>query len=293
MTLAEILANKELGDDQEISLGDKGTFKLGDLRGIATERETLRGERETLARERDDYRGKFETVSAATAKLMSEAGTAAERELSQPAAKTPAETLREALSPLLSEDDGTKALFDDKVFGKALKTVEDRAYARAAEKHATLEAEIKEMRENLTKGFEGLTRAQLAERAERWYDINRSDIPKGESGKKMTLQEIHQFAVDRNMVRPGTQILDYDRALEVLTEPQRIEAKMTEAEKRGYEKGLEMGRAAAGKVIPIFGDRSGGDVPGDKISTVGKSARQIVAERLQQGLADLSAAENE
>ena len=110
----------------------------------------------------------------------------------------------------------------------------------------------------------------------------------------MTLDDIHKYGAERNMVRTDSpNLIDYDRVLEALTEPQRIEARMSEAEKRGFEKGLEQGRAAAGKVIPIFGDRSGGEVPGDKISTVGKSARQIVQERLQQGLADLSAAENE
>lgn len=290
--LDDILGNKELGDDQEISIGEN-KFNLGELRARNAERETLRGERESMARERDDYRGKFETISQATTRLLSDASRAADADAALAPPKSPKDQLREALGPLLEEDDGTKALFEDKVFGKALSKVEERAYNRSLEKQTALEEKLARLEENLTKGFEGLTRAQVVERANRWYDVNKSEIPKVD-GKRMSLDAIHNYAVERNIVRPGQpNIVDYDRALEVLTEPQRVEARMTDAERRGYEKGLEQGRAQAGRVIPIFGDRSAGATPGDKISTVGKSAKQIVQERLQQGLAELSAAENE
>lgn len=291
--LDDILGNKELGDDQEITIGEN-KFNLGELRGLRTERETLRTERESLARERDDYRGKYDTVSQAATKLLAEAGAAAEREGREPPPKSAKDQLREVLSPLLEEDDGTKALFEDKVFGKALKTVEQRAYDRSQKEMEQIRADFKTLQDNLKQGFEGLTRAQVFERAQRWYDVNRNDIPKGDDGKRLSLDAIHKFAADRNMVRPESpNLVDYDRALEVLTEPQRVEARMSEAEKKGYEKGLEAGRSQAGRVIPIFGDRSAGGTPGDKISTVGKSQKQIVSENLARGLAELSQAENE
>jgi hypothetical protein len=293
MTLAELLADKELADDQEISLGDKGTFKLSELRGVATERDTFRTEREKVAAERDDFRGKFNKQSETLTELLGDAHKRALDDVNAPPPKSGKDQLRELLTPLLESDDGTKALFEDKVFGKALNTVEERAYQRAKKDYEELASKFSELDGNVKKGFEGMTVAQLNERAERWYGNNRADVPKGDDGKKLSMQSIHQYGMERNMVRPGTQLIDYDRVLEVLTEPARSEARMSEAEKRGFEKGLEQGRLAAGKVIPIFGDRSAGSAPGDKISTVGKSAKQIVTERLQQGLSDLSAAENE
>ena len=291
--LLEILANKDLADTQEIKIGEE-TYNLGDLRAVNAERETYRTERDTIAKERDKYRIDHDTLSASVTDLLAKAGKAAEREVEAPAAEDPRKSFIESLRTLTQEDDGTKALFEDKVFGKALKTVEDRAYARAEAKQAALEAELKEMREGMNKGFQSMTQAAISERAERWYSDNRTDIPKGDDGKKLSLQAIHKYGAERGMVRvDAPNLVDYDRVLEVLTEPARAEARMTEAEKKGYEKGLHDGRAAAGKVIPIFGDRSAGGTPGDKISTVGKSAKQIVSERLAQGLADLSAAENE
>ncbi len=286
MTLAEILASKELGDDQEITLGDKGTFKLGELRGVATERDTFRTERETIARERDDYRGKYDSVSAATAQLLAEAGKSAEREGAEPPPRSIKDQLRDLIGT--EEDPQLKALMEDKLFGKALSGVEERAIKKAQERYDALEAKFSGLEEKMTRGFEGMTVAQLSERLERWYAINRSDIPKGQDNKPLSMRQIHDYAVSRNFVKPGTQLLDYDSALESLTEPQRVEAKMTEAEKRGYEKGLEAGRAQAGKVIPIFGDRSAGGAPEEKISTVGKSARAIVEGQIQRGLSDLA-----
>lgn len=287
MKLDELLGNKELLDDQAVSFGSE-TFTLGELRGIANERETLRTERESLARERDDFRGKYDTVSQAATKLLAEAGAAAERENQQPAPKSAKDQLRDVLGPLLEEDDGTKALFEDKVFGKALTKVEERALQRAMEKYDALEAKFNGLNEAVTKGFEGMTTAQLSARLESWYGDNRADIPKGQDGKRMTARAVHDFALQHNMVVPGSRLLDYDAALETLTAPQRHEAQMTDAEKRGYEKGLEAGRSQAGRVIPIFGDRSAGGTPGEKISTVGKSQKQIVSEHLARGLAELS-----
>lgn len=293
MTLDEILGNKELGDDQEIKLGEQ-TFKLGDLRGIASERESLRTERETIAKERDEFRGKFDTVSQAAAKLLEQAGAAAERESHEPPPKSPRDTLREALSPLLQEEDPQlKALMEDKVFGKALSTVEERAYNRAKKELEAIDAKYSELKTEMAKGFEGMTVAQLSERLERWYAINRNDIPKGADKKPLSMQQIHDYAVQRNFVKPGTRLLDYDAALDALAEPTRIEARMKDIREKAFQEGMEAGRTQAGKVIPIFGDRSAGGVAPEKVNTTGMSARQIMEGQLQRGLADLSRAENE
>ncbi len=290
--LLDILANKELKDDQEIKIGEE-TYNLGDLRAVNAERETFRTERDNIAKERDKYRTDHDTLSATVTDLLGKAGKAAEREIEQPPAKDPRETLIESLRTLTEKDDPSEALFKDEVFGKALSKVEERAYKRAKADLDALTAKFGEVETGMKTGFERMTVAQLNERAERWYGTNRAEIPKGEDGKKVSMPAIHKYGIDHNMVVPGTQLIDYDRVLDVITEPQRLEAKMSEAEKKGYEKGLEMGRAQAGKVIPIFGDRSAGGAPGDKISTVGKSAKQIVSENLARGLAEISAAENE
>jgi hypothetical protein len=288
--LLEILANKDLADTQEIKIGEE-TYNLGDLRAVNAERETFRTERDTIARERDEFRGKLDKQSETVIDVLGGAHKRALAEVETPP-EDPRKSFIESLRTLTAEDDGTKALFEDKVFGKALSAVEERAYQRAKKDLEAIEAKIKGIDDGMKAGFEGMTRAQISERAERWYSDNRTEIPKGEDGKKLSLQAIHKYGAERGMVRADApNLVDYDRVLEVLTEPARAEARMTEAEKKGYEKGLQDGRAAAGKVIPIFGDRSAGGTPGDKISTVGKSAKQIVSERLAQGLADLSAEE--
>lgn len=290
MTLDEILGNKELGDDQEIQIGEN-KFNLGELRGMRSERDTFRTERERIAQERDQIRGEKDTLAASVTDLLSKAGKAAETEAAAPA---PQDQLLDAMRKLVAKDDGTEALFNDPVFGKALSAVEERAYQRAKKEQDLLRNEFDGIKGELKNGFEAMTRAQINERAERWYSDNRTDIPKGEDGKKLSLQAIHKYGAERGMVRQDApNLVDYDRVLEVLTEPARMEARMSDAEKRGFEKGMQAAREAAGKVIPIFGDRSAGAIPGDKISTVGKSAKQIVSERLAQGLADLSAVNDE
>ncbi len=289
--LLDILANKDLGDDQEIKIGEE-TYNLGDLRAVNAERETLRTERDTIAKERDKYRTDHDTLSATVTDLLGKAGKAAEHEIETPPVD-PKEGFIDSLRKLVEKDDGTGALFEDKVFGKALKSVEDRAYQRAKAEYDALAAKVSEVETGLKTGFERMTVAQLNQRLDSWYGANRAEIPKGEDGKRLSREAVHRYGVEHNITVPNTQLIDYDRVLDVITEPQRLEARMTEAEKRGYEKGLEMGRAQAGKVIPIFGDRSAGGTPGDKISTVGKSAKQIMSENLARGLADLSQAENE
>ena len=284
--LLAILGNKELGDDREIKIGEE-TYNLGDLRAVNAERESLRGERETLARERDDFRGKYEKQSSTLTELLGDAHKRASEELEAPAPKSIKEQLREIVGT--DEDPALTALFEDKVFGKALTTVEQRAYDRAKKEFEGLEAKFTDLQDKMTKGFEGMTVAQLNERAERWYSDNRTDIPKGEDGKKMSLRAIHDYAMERNMVKAGTRLIDYDAALEQLTEPTRREAQMTEAEKRGFQKGLEAGRRGAAEVIPIFGDRSAGGTPEERISTAGKSRQQMIQEALQRGLTRESA----
>ncbi len=291
--LLDILANRDLADDQEIKIGEE-TYNLGDLRAVNAERETFKTERDRIAAERDDFRTKFDKQSSTLTELLGDAHKRASAEVDdQPAVKSPQDVLREALSPLLETDDGTKALFEDKVFGKALNKVEERAYNRAKAEYDALAAKVSEVETGLKTGFERMTVAQLNQRLDSWYGANRAEIPKGEDGKRLSREAVHRYGVEHNITVPNTQLIDYDRVLDVITEPQRFEARVKEAKDAGYKEGLEQGRAQAGKVIPIFGDRSAGGTPGDKISTVGKSAKQIVSENLARGLADLSQAENE
>ncbi len=285
----DILGNAEVPDDLEITVGDKGTFKVGDLRGtLKQERE----QREALTRERDEVRGKYGELETNVGKLLGLAGRQTDADNERPAPIDPKDTLREALRPLLEKDDGTAALMEDKLFGKALTAVEERAFRRAMKGNEALKAEFNQLKELVEGGFRNVTQAQLSERAERWYDVNRTDIPKGEDGKRVSLKQIHDYAVERNMVRPGTQLVDYDRALEALTEPARHKQELTAAEEKAYQRGVAAGRTGAAKVIPLMGDRSAGGIDKGKSETTGKSAKQIVSERLAQGLAELSA-ENE
>jgi len=289
----EIISNQELPDDMQITVGDKGSMTLGELRGLNTERTSLKTQAETAAAEAARYRGEHESLARSVAGLLDMAGKGADAdEAARRAAPTdPRDSTLEGLRQLLSKGDPADALFEDKVFGSALTKVEQRAFDRAAAKIAEQDASIKELRELVTQGFTGLTNAQALEREHRWYDVNRNEIPKGQDGKRMPLEDIRRVAIERNMVIPGTRLIDYDSALNLITEPTRVEARMSEAERRGYQKGLEAGRSAAGKVLPLFGDRSAGGAGGDRISTAGKTQRQIVQERLQQGLVDLSAEE--
>jgi hypothetical protein len=283
----DILANGEVPDDMEITVGDKA-FKIGDARGaLKQERE----QREALTRERDEVRGKYGELETNVGKILGLAGRQTDAENERPAPQDPKEALREALRPLLEKDDGTSALMEDKLFGKALTAVEERAFQRAMKGNEALKTEFNQLKELVEGGFRNVTQAQLSERAERWYDVNRADIPKGQDGKRVSLKQIHDYAAERGIVRPNTNLIDYDRTLEMLTEPARRKDELTAAEEKAYQRGVAAGRTGAAKVIPLMGDRSAGGIDAKKFETTGKSAKQIVSERLQQGLSELSAEE--
>lgn len=283
----DILGNQDLGDDLEVTIGDK-TLKVGDIRSLRAEAETNRRERDAYLAERDSIRGERDNLTRSVTDLLGQAGRMADADQTQQPTD-PAQILRDALLPLLDkEDPNLTALVQDKIFGKALTNVEERAVKRAMAENEELRNTVKELKGLVHDGFQGLVKAQVNEREQRWYDINKRDIPKGADGKPLRLEEIRNYASQRGLVLPGTQLVDYDSALEAITEPQRAEARMSEAEKRGYQKGLEDARRSAGKVLPIFGDRAGGSVGKNKIATAGKSQRQMVTEALSQGLADLA-----
>jgi hypothetical protein len=286
----DIIGNAELPDDTKITYGDK-EFTLGEARALNSRLAERESAYQSTVTERDQLRNEYNKMSQDVTRILGSAAAGADADATRPAAD-PRDAVRDGLAALLAKDDPTKALYEDKLFGSALRKAEENAYGRARTEIESLQNSVREMGELVKNGFTHLTNAQVTERANRWYDVNRSDIPKGQDGKRMSLREINDFAVNRAIVVPGTQMLDYDRALEVLTEPQRVEAKMTEAEKRGYQKGLEAGRRGAAEVIPIFGDRDGGGAPRDKIVTAGKSQRQIMQEAIARGLAD-AAAENQ
>ena len=290
MTLQEILDNKELTDDTEISLGgDRGSIKLSELRGLRQEVAT-RDERLTaLQTERDSFRTKHDQLAESITSLLGTADKAARRDVDNPPTD-PKAAAREVLAELLKSDDPTDALFNDKLFGAALKKVKEDAVGASKQEITRLEAAINELRDIQKQGFEGLTRAQLMERENRWYDINRKEIPNGADGKRLSMKDLREYAVSRNIVVPGTQLLDFDRTLEVLTEPERAKANMTAAEQRGYEKGLRDARAQQGKVLPLFGDRSAGAPAKDAITYDGsKSPRANVSARIAQGLEEIIA----
>lgn len=287
-TLEEILNNTEVPDDLEISLGDKGSLKLGELRsGLRTRDEQIAAR----GKEAEEWRNRHSTLEGSVSSLLALAGKQTDDDASRPAPVDPKESLREALRPLLEKDDGIEALMQDKLFGKALTAVEERAFQRAMKQNEELRNEFNSLKSTMDSGFKAMTQAQLSERADRWYGINRKEIPADDKGRRMSIQEIHQYGVDHNMVVPKTNLVDYDAVLDSMTAPVRRQNEMSEAERRGFQKGLEQGRSQAGKVIPLMSERSAGGVDGKPYSTTGKSAKQIVSERLQQGLAELSAEE--
>jgi Holliday junction resolvase RusA-like endonuclease len=292
--LDDLLESKELADDLEISIGDK-TAKVSDLRALRSEYSRTRDERDAIASERDTIRNERDNLTRSVTDLLGKAGRMTDDDARRP--DQPADikaTLRDALNVLLEKDDPSAALFEDKVFGKALTRVEENAVKRAMAENAELKATVTELQNLVKGGFEAMTRAQVHERENRWYDINRKEIPKGQDGKPVSLAQIRQYAAQRNMYIPGedgrpTALLDFDTALNTLTEPTRQEARMSEAEQRGYQKGLEAARTKGAQVLPLFGDRSaGGGEGGKQIKTAGKTQKQIVQESLQQGLADLA-----
>lgn len=287
----EILENKELGDDIEISLGDK-TLKLGDLRSEYRETHDRASRLDAVSQERDAIRTERDTLSRNVGDLLAKAAQQTDDDARHQPVDS-AELLRNALRPLYEKDDPSAALFEDKVFGGALTKAEQRAYDRAHAEIDAINARFEEQNKLVRDGFQALTNAQVAERENRWYDINRRDIPKGADGKPLTAGQIREIAVSRNLLVPGTRLLDYDAALEVVTEPTRREQMMSEAEKRGYEKGLAAGRTDKAKVLPLFGDRPGGAAGGTKVGATGQSARQIVGNAVAQGMADIASGQGE
>jgi hypothetical protein len=285
--LDDLLENKELADELEISIGDK-TAKVGDLRALRSESSRTRTERDAIAADRDAIRGERDNLTRSVTDLLGKAGRMTDDDTRQRPID-PRDAVTEGLAALLKKDDPSEALWKDPTFGGALTQAEERAYARAKKDYDGLAATVNEIRENVQNGFTSLTKAQVYERENRWYDINRKEIPNGEDGKKVSLTQLRQYAAERQMFIPGTQLLDYDAALGTLTEPTRRAEEMTAAERRGYEKGIAAARTKSAEVIPLFGDRSAGGGGAPAIKTAGKTQKQIVQESLQRGLADLSA----
>lgn len=285
--LDDLLESKDLADDLEISIGDK-TAKVGDLRALRSESSRSRAERDAIAAERDTIRGERDNLTRSVTDLLGKAGRMTDDDAAR-VTVDPGDAIRDGLSRLLAKEDPSEALWKDPVFGGALTKAEERAYARAKKEYDGLAETVKQISENVANGFTALTKAQVYERENRWYDINRKEIPNGEDGKKISLEQLRNYAAQRQMFIPGTQLLDYDAALGTLTEPTRRAEEMTAAERRGYEKGLAASRTKAAEVIPLFGDRSAGQGGAPAIKTAGKTQKQIVQESLQRGLADLSA----
>ena len=284
----DIIGNKELPDDMQVTVGDKA-MTLAELRAFNNQLSESRNQLTSVQAERDDYRTKHDKLAESVTSLLKSAGTVVDN---PPAPQDPKDVLRTTLASLLEKDDPSNALFEDKLFGRALTRVEERAVNRALEENKRLSDAFEALKSQVNAGFDGLTRAQVNQHYQSWYGANRQEIPKDKDGKRMSLKDIADYAQQRGLIVPNTNLLDLDRALDVMTEPVRRQAELTDVEKRAYEKGLNDGRAAAGKVLPLFGDRSAGPTGTPAYSTAGKSAKQMISERLQQGLADLSAEEN-
>jgi hypothetical protein len=283
--LDDLLENKELADDLEIAIGDK-TAKVGDLRALRSESSSARAERDAITADRDSVRGERDNLTRSVTELLGKAGRMADEPPVRPV--DPRDAIREGLDALLHKDDPSDALWKDPVFGGALTKAEERAYQRSLKENTELRQTVTELQTLVKGGFEALTKAQVYERENRWYDINRKEIPNGQDGKKVSLESLRQYASQRQMFIPGTQLLDYDTALSTLTEPTRREAAMTDAEARGYQKGLEAARTKGAQVLPLFGDRSAGAPGGPQVKTAGKTQKQIVQESLARGLADIA-----
>lgn len=279
---------KDLADDFQVSMGDKGTLTLGQLRemeGGLTARDT---QLQSLTAERDQYRTDLDKATKSMTDLINHANQQVDQDRTTP---DPKEQFLESMRQLVAKDDPSQALFEDKLFGKALTTVEQRAYDRAKKDLEPIATRMNELAELVQNGFTQLTQAQVNQRESTWYGDNRNDIPKikGNDGKehRMTLAQIKQYATERNITLPNSRLLDLDRTLDLLTEPARIDARIAEAREQGRREGIEAQRGADGRTVPLFSDRGAGGAAPD-YSTAGKSARQILSERIAAGLQDVT-----
>ena len=292
MNLDEILGNKELTDDFEIALGDKGSFKLGDLRALHGERDTYRTERDNLSGERDRYRGDYEKLNGTVTQLMAEASKRATQEVETPP-PNPQEQLLEAMRKLVAPQDPSNVLFKDDTFGPAFNRIREETRAETEAKYKALEEKFNALNGLVENGFKTVGSAFQSERQNRWYYDNRGDIPTGADGKKLSLEQIHNYAVQNNMIVPNTQLVDYDKALDSLNAPIRQKQEMDKIRKEAYELGVNAGRTGKAQVLPMFGDRSGGGGAVPKPDTKGKSTKQILSEAIGMGLADPDLAGNQ
>ena len=287
MSLFDDLAGMD--DATELTIGDK-TFKLGDLKGEYTNERT---QREALAKERDTLRTSYNDLDSSVRTLLGAAGRAAEGGGGDnpPAPVDHRAAIRDSLKEILGPEDPTNALFEDKLFGRAFKTVEERMAERLTALQTKQDESLKAVQDMVNKGFQSLAGAQVVERENRWYGENRSEIPKGQNGKKITLEQMRQFCDNNAIYIPNTQLRDFDRALDTLTAPARRQTEIEAAREEGRRLGQQEARTNGAKVIPLITERGAGGMPKGDYNTTGKSARQIVSERIGQGLQDLSVEE--
>lgn len=288
MTLDEILGNKELGDDFEITLGDKGAFRLGDLRSLHGDRESLRTERESLAGERDRYRTDLEKQSQQLTALMAEAGRRAQQETEAPPPPNPQEQFMDSLRKLVAPNDPSAPLFEDKMFGSAFNRVKSDISSEIDGKLKGITDQYNSLKEMFDKYAQTTANAQLYEREQRWWADNRHDAPSID-GKKITLDTIKRFATENNIAIPGTQIIDYDRALDMISAPIRAKQELNEAQEKAYQQGLIAGRTGKGQVLPFMSDRSGGGNAAPAVNTKGRNPREFMKEAVTNGLRDVMA----
>lgn len=291
--LDDILGNAEFPDDMKLNIGNH-EVPLGELRSRNSQIAERDSRLQELSAERDRFRSQYDELSGTMTRLLGQADKAASAAVNEPSPKSSADLLREALGPILQGADPAEPLFQDKVFGAFANRLESKIGERYDSQLQKLTDSFTALQDLVNNGFQAVTAAQVGERERRWYDINRSSLPKDKDGKPVALDSIKQFAAQRGIYQVNSQgqitnLLDLDRTLEVLTEPTRQREAIDAAAKAAYERGIQEGRTAAGKVIPFMGDRSAGAAPADQYSTKGKSPRQIIADRMKQGLADLSA----
>ncbi|MGH7226789.1 MAG: hypothetical protein ACRELF_26540, partial [Gemmataceae bacterium] len=239
---------------------------------------------ENTARERDQLRGEYDNLGRTLTGLLSKADEAASNAGQPPAQSDLVGELVKRLSPA----DETDKLFSDPLFGKGFQRFRGELDDAYNSRFGDVTKRLDDLGSQFKTAVEALSNSQIYEREQRWYHDNRSDIPEGQDGKRLSLDAVKDYAQHGNFFIPNTRLIDFDRALDSLTTPARQRAELDRVKQEAYQQGLQAGRTGKAQVLPLFGDRSGGGTLATEYNTKGKSSRQMINERVGQGLADLA-----
>lgn len=172
MTLEEMLNDSQVADDLEISFGDKGKFKVGDLRAVENSRKSkfsegekkLQQQMSSLATKQKELQDLADEAVRLKESLEAEAGR-------QPV-KTADGEIDFATDPLYAP-----------LFVKQIKPL--------SEKYATVENQLKQLTSTIT----DIARIGLADRLERRYER----IPEDKRPKDKTWKDYVKLATERKI----------------------------------------------------------------------------------------------